>query len=234
MGINSTEVAYGFGQLGSVFTNLAYPVYPPKNHVIVAIQFLADNTPTTMETETLDTHGPQFPTHQDDQLGADGGPDANFAGITWAAATGAGTVATGVIPIADVIANNNIKPGQIVLIGDDAAEDIDTGIAIDVAAGHITPVYNGPNARWMEVVSLSGGTYGTTLVVKEVGSPVASTGIANFAAIDAANQLYFLDEQHGAGGTTTESVVFPKGVTIYGRWTEVTPSAAPVICYFGV
>ena len=235
MGQNSTDVAYGFGQLGSVFTNLAYPVYPPKDHVIVAIQFLADNTPTSMETETLDTHGPQFPTHQDDQLRADGGPDANFTGVTWAAATGAGTVATGVIPIADVIANNDIKPGQIVLIGDDAAETIDAGIAVDAAAGHITPVYNGPNKRWMEVVSLSGGTYGTSLVVKEVGANISVTGagIAEIDHIDSANQLYFLDEYHGAGGTTIESVVFPKGVTIYGRWTEVTPSAAPVICYFG-
>ncbi len=61
MGINSTEVSYGFGQMGSVFTNLAKPVFPPKEHVIVAIQFLADNTPTSMVTETLDTMGPQFP-----------------------------------------------------------------------------------------------------------------------------------------------------------------------------
>ena len=233
MGINSTEVSYGFGQLGSVFTNLAYPVYPPKGHVIVAIQFLADNIPTALETETLDTGGPQFPTHQDDQLAADGGPDANFAGVTWAAATGAGTVATGVIPIADVIANNRIKPGQIVIIGDDAAEDIDTGIAVDTAAGNIKPVYNGPNQHWMEGVSHSGGTYGTSLVVKQVGKVVSGVGIAEIDHIDSANQLYFLDEYHAAGGTTTESVVFPKGVTIYGRWVEVTPSAAPVICYFG-
>jgi hypothetical protein len=233
MAVNSTEVSYGFGQLGSVFTNLANPVYPPKDHVIVAIQFLAANTPTSMETETLDTHGPQFPTHQDDELRAAGGPDANFTGVTWAAATGAGTVATGVIPIADVIANNDIKPGQIVLIGDDAAETIDAGIAVDTAAGHIAPIYNGPNKHWMEVVSLSGGTYGTSLVVKEVGKAVASSGIAEIDHIDSANQLYFLDEYHGAGGTTTESVVFPQGVTIYGRWVEFTPSAAPVICYFG-
>ena len=233
MGINSTEVSYGFGQMGSVFTNLAQSVYPPKDHVIVAINFLAANAVATLETETLDTHGPQFPTHQDDELRAAGGPDASFTGVTWAAATGAGTVATGVIPIADVVANNDIKPGQIVLIGDDAAETIDTGIAWDAAAGHITPVYQGPNKRWMEVVSLSGGTYGTSLVVKEVGAPVTGEGIAEIDHIDSANQLYFLDSEHGAGGTTTEGVTFPKGVTIYGRWTSITPAAAPVICYFG-
>ena len=229
MGQNSTEVAYGFGQMGSVFTNLAYPVYPPKDHVIVAIQFLADNIPTALETETLDYSGPQFPTHQDDELRAAGGPDANFTGVTWAAATGVGVPATGVIPIADVVANNDIKPGQVVLIGDDAAEDIDTGIAVDTAAGHVMPIYNGPNKQWVEVVSLSGGTYGTSLVVKAVGKAT----LANIGSIDTANQLYFLDSEHAAGGTTMEGVTFPKGVTIYGRWTTITPAAAPIICYFG-
>ena len=233
MGINSTEVAYGFGQLGSVFTNLAQSVYPPKDHVIVAINFLTANAVVTLETETLDTHGPQFPTHQDDELRAAGGPDASFTGVTWAAATGAGTVATGVIPIADVVANNDIKPGQIVLIGDDAAETIDTGIAWDAAAGHITPVYNGPNKRWMEVVSLSGGTYGTSLVVKEVGAFVTGTGLMEIDHIDSANQIYFLDEYHGAGGTTVEGITFPAGSTIYGRWTEFKGAAVETICYFG-
>ena len=60
MGQNSTEVAYGFGQMGSVFTNLAYPVYPPKDHVIVAIQFLADSTPTVLTPERLDEGGPGY------------------------------------------------------------------------------------------------------------------------------------------------------------------------------
>ena len=236
MGQNSTEVAYGFGQMGSVFTNLAKPIYPPKDHVIVAIQMVADATLSELHTETLDSSGPQYLTTEDDVLKADGGPDANFTGTTWAAVTGAGTVATGVIPIADVVANNEIKPGQIVLIttgSDEDGNDIDDGLVKDAAAGHITPVYNGPNKRWMEVVSLSGGTYGTSLVVKEVGKFVTGTGIMEIDHIDSANQLYFLDEYHAAGGTTTESVVFPKGVTIYGRWTEFQPSAAPVICYFG-
>jgi hypothetical protein len=85
----------------------------------------------------------------------------------------------------------------------------------------------------MEVVSLSGGTYGTSLVVKEVGTPVTGEGIAEIDHIDSANQLYFLDSEHAAGGTTVESVTFPKGLTIYGRWATVTPSATGVICYFG-
>jgi hypothetical protein len=225
MGINSTEVSYGFGQMGSVFTNLAKPVFPPKDHVIVAIQFLAENTPTVLETETLDSHGPQFPTHQDDELASAGGPDANYLGVVEAPAT-SGVAATGVITLTAEIAATNalIKPGQVVLIGADA-DTIDAGITVDTAAGHIDPIYNGPNAQWLEVVSISG----TALTVKGVGKGTT----ANLGSIDTSNTLYFLDGYHGAGGTTTESVAFPSGVTIYGRWSTITPSAAACICYFG-
>ena len=44
MAINSTEVAYAFGQNGSIFTNANTQVVAPTNRVIVAIQFLADTT----------------------------------------------------------------------------------------------------------------------------------------------------------------------------------------------
>tara|TARA_Y100001963_G_scaffold149585_1_gene229312 strand:- start:520 stop:1233 length:714 start_codon:yes stop_codon:yes gene_type:complete len=236
MPINSTEVSYGFGQMGSAFSNLAFPIYPPKDHVIVAIQFLADNAPTVLETETLHGSGPQFITHQDDEIATYGGPDANFVGVTFAEASGAGTVATGVIPLTDHARNLEIKPGQIVLIGDDATEGIDNGITVDAAAGHIDPIYRGPNKNYMEVVSISGGTNGTSLVVKEVGERTTGAGIAEIDHIDGDNRLYFLDPFHGGGGTTTEGVKFPKGLTIYGRWTKVTPEAdadGGVICYFG-
>ena len=43
MGINSTEVAYGFGQLGSVYTTASSDaIKPPTNKVFVAVQMLAD------------------------------------------------------------------------------------------------------------------------------------------------------------------------------------------------
>ena len=50
MGINSTEVSYGFGQLGSVFNDTASAITPPTNKVFVAITFLA-------ETQLLHTGG---------------------------------------------------------------------------------------------------------------------------------------------------------------------------------
>ena len=228
MGLNSTEVAYGCGQLGSAFSNLAAPIYPPKDHVIVAIQFLADNAPTVLETETLDGVGPQFPTHQDDELGSAGGPHANYLGEVEAPATSA--TAQGVITLTSEVAATNalIKPGQVILIGADD-DSIDTGLdSMDTSAGHFDPIYQGPNKQYLEVVSISG----TTLTVKAVGKAT----LTNLANIDTDNTIYFLDPFHAAGGTTTEGVTFPKGLTIYGRWTKVTPAAdadGGLICYFG-
>jgi hypothetical protein len=43
MGINSTEVSYGFGQLGSVYTTASSDaIVPPTNKVFVAITMLAE------------------------------------------------------------------------------------------------------------------------------------------------------------------------------------------------
>ena len=228
MGINSTEVTYSFGQLGSAFSNLAAPIYPPKGYVIVAIQFIADNAPTVLETETLDGMGPQFPTHQDDELGSAGGPDANYLGVVEAPATSA--TAAGVITLTSEVAATNalITPGQVILIGADD-DGIDSGLdSMDTSAGHFDPIYQGPNKQYLEVVSISG----TTLTVKAVGKAT----LTNLANIDTDNTIYFLDPFHAAGGTTTEGVTFPKGLTIYGRWTKVTPAVdadGGVICYFG-
>tara|TARA_R100000808_G_C2115613_1_gene128352 strand:- start:140 stop:787 length:648 start_codon:yes stop_codon:yes gene_type:complete len=214
MGQNSTEVAYGFGQMGSVFTNLAKPVFPPKDHVIVAVQFLADNTPTSMVTETLDSMGPQFPS-----TGTTEASDNNYLGVCESAASGAGSSA-GVVTI---VANAKIKKGQYIIIGADG-DAIGTGITLDTSAGHITPIYQGPNAQGLIVKDIDG----TSLTISN-----ADGSTFDASNLDASNTLYFLDEVHGVGGTATDAVVFPKGVTIYGRWTTIVPSAAPVICYFG-
>tara|TARA_B100001094_G_scaffold120266_1_gene115977 strand:+ start:31 stop:423 length:393 start_codon:yes stop_codon:yes gene_type:complete len=42
MGINSTEVAYGFGQMGSGHIKASTALYPPAGRVIVAITMLED------------------------------------------------------------------------------------------------------------------------------------------------------------------------------------------------
>ena len=210
MGQNSSEVAYGFVQLGSVFTNLAKPVYPPKDHVIVAVQFLADNTPTVMLTETLDTFGPQFPGTDDTEASA-----ANFGGVYFDACTGARTtvnITNDTVTI--TTASSLIKPGQYVLLVNDA-DTIDAGITVDEET--VTPIYSGPAAQGVKVLKVNG----VNITLDTVLTPTD------------AQTLVFLDEHHGAGGSTMESIVFPKGITVYGRWTTITPSAAPVICYFG-
>jgi hypothetical protein len=210
MGQNSTEVAYGFGQLGSAFQNLAKPVYPPKDHVIVAIQFLADNTPTALITEILDSQGPQYFGTNDTEATA-----ANYLGVTEAAVATAATTTTPELSSA----NSKIKAGQYVLLVNDG-DSVDAGLTVDAETA--TPVYNGPNKAGVKVVSYGGGT--TDLVLDTEISPTTS------------QTLVFLDEYHGAGGTTAEGVKYPKGLTIYGRWATVTPEAdadGGIICYFG-
>ena len=213
MGINSTEVSYGFGQLGSAYSDLAKPIVPPADHVICAITFLADNTPTVLTSETLDTGGPSYiniqGTSGDIQVA---GNEVNFNGVV------ARDVTNGTIPAGSNVtiasASSKIKVGQYVLLV--AAGDSDTtGITIDAETP--APIYSGPNQQGVKVASYDGAT---TLTLD--GAITPST-----------QGLIFLDEYHGAGGLTASSQVFPKGVTIYGRWVEVTPSAAPVICYFG-
>ena len=49
MGINSTEVSYGFGQMGSVFNNTVSAITPPTSKVFVAITFLTDTTLNTTD-----------------------------------------------------------------------------------------------------------------------------------------------------------------------------------------
>tara|TARA_R100001082_G_C4337224_1_gene148398 strand:+ start:23 stop:667 length:645 start_codon:yes stop_codon:yes gene_type:complete len=213
MGQNSTEVSYGFGQMGSAYQNLAKPVYPPKDHVIVAITFLADNIPTALITETLDTQGPQYIGTNDTEATA-----ANYLGVTEQACTGATTT---VFVTNDTVtidaANTKIKVGQYVLLVNDG-DTVDAGLTVDSETP--TPIYNGPNVAGVKVLKVDG----VNITLDTVLTPSSS------------QTLVFLDEYHGAGGTTTEGAKYPGGLTIYGRWITVTPAAdadGGIICYFG-
>ena len=214
MGINSTEVSYNFGQMGSVFSNLAKPVFPPKGHVIVAVHFLAVNTVSTLLSETLDTGGPQFPSTSTTEA-----TSSNYLGVTEAACNAAGSTA-GVVVLTG--ANSKIKKGQFIIIGADA-DTINDGITVDSSAGHVTPVYQGPNKQGLIVKDIDG----TSLTISNYDGTTFDA-----SNLDASNTLYFLDEYHGAGGTNVVSQEFPQ-CTIYGRWTEFKGDGAPVICYFG-
>ena len=131
MGINSTEVAYGFGQMGSVFNDTANPMKAPTGKVFVAITFLAD--------VSLEAHG-------------------------------------GLVAEQDSV--NGLEY-----------------ISTETAAGGVQTAH-------------------------DIAHDGAATAIS------------------GAGGVAVEAAqVFPKGVTIYGRWTEIHPTAAAstggIIAYIG-
>jgi len=231
MGQNSTEVAYGFGQLGSAYCDVANEIVPPAGHVIVAIQFLADNTPTLLTPEKLTT--------VTGSAGAGSGPsyvsiagtagavlavaesDQNFRGshasaignVTNAAAGTEHTLTTAA-PV------GTVRVGQYVLLANTSAEnDGSEPMVLDVSTtdGCPIPIYSGPNQQGVKVTSHS--------------SPTKVTLDATIAS--SSQSLIFLDEQHGAGGIDALGQVYPKGITIYGRWTAFKPSAAGVICYFG-
>ena len=127
-----------------------------------------------------------------------------------------GTIAAGGDVTLATSGAGRVAVGQyVLLVNDDADESAATAQTIDALTP--IPIYNGPNKQGVKVIAFD-GTTGVTL----------DTGISPNS-----QALIFLDEQHGAGGITAAGQVFPKGVTIYGRWTAFTPSAAGVICYFG-
>jgi len=128
MGQNSTEVSYGFGQLGSAYTTASSDaIKPPTNKVFVAITMLADTV-----------------------FDATGG----------------------------LVADN---------------PTVRTAIATTATAG----VYIGTEKAANDLVDGSETT----------------------------------DE--GSGGQVVDSVTFPKGVTIYGRWTEIDVNSGSVVAYIG-
>ena len=120
MGINSTEVAYGFGQLGSMISTTTATLTPPTGKVFVAITMLAD-------TVFNATNG--------------------------------------------LVADNSIANGLEYVGTDDAAHD--AALSPDLG-------------------------------------------------------------ESGVGGQVADTITFPKGVTIYGRWTKVINNAAtPILLYLG-
>ena len=223
MGINSTEVAYGFGQLGSVYTDVDNVIIPPKDHVIVAIQFLADNTPTVLVPEKLDEAGPNFPAISgslDEHAEIAGNNYFNFNGVHTSKIADAAVAAGAEITLETIPSPlGRIKVGNYVLLVNETASEADTDMVIQTGQTPY-PIYNGPNKRGVYVTAWDGA------------SKVKLSG-----AIDTSSttdqSLIFLDEFHGAGGISVASQVFPAGMTIYGRWTAFNPSAAGVICYFG-
>ena len=220
MGINSTGVAYNFGQLGSAYSDIAQTIVPPVGKVICAITFIEANTPTILTPEKLDENGPNFVAISGgtgDDLEVAGNNYFNFNGIFASHVTN-GTIAAGSNVTLATSGVGKVKVGQyVLLVNDDANEEGADAMVIDTAEPPV-PIYKGPSKQGVRVVSFNG----TTTVTLDAQITPSSQA------------LIFLDEQHGAGGITAAGQAYPAGLTIYGRWTAFKGSAAGAICYFGI
>tara|TARA_R110000824_G_scaffold141515_2_gene308110 strand:- start:1536 stop:2192 length:657 start_codon:yes stop_codon:yes gene_type:complete len=217
MGQNSQEVAYGFGQLGSAYTDIAQTIVPPQGMVICAIQFLADNTPTVLTPEKLDKTGPGFPeiTGGTNVTALASTTTRNTNGYFMGAVDDTSSSTTATLSTTGI---ENVKVGSyVLLVNDDYQEDGAPAMTIDSETP--VPIYSGPNKQGVYVVSRDADG-GDEMVLSSAVSPSSQA-------------LIFLDAEHGAGAIISNGQVYPKGVVIYGRWTEFKPSASGVICYFG-
>lgn len=203
---NSQEIAYGFGQLGSVLVKTGTAVVPPKGMVIVAVQFIEANQLGTIISES-DRAG--LPNYIDSTTAG----NMNLSGFHKSDVTD-GTYAAGAnITIA---ANKKIQVGDPVLLTGNAA-NVNTGTGIVIDTETPAPNYEKYN-NYVKVVSINAA--GTVVTLSHQVTP-------NNQA------LIFLDGANGAGGNAATGVTYPMGMIIYGRWVSVTPAASPVICYFG-
>ena len=209
------------GQYGSAYTDIAQVIVPPKDMVIVAIHFLAANTPTVLTPEILDRSGPgsiAISGSTSDAVDATGNNYFNFNGV-WASEVADTDVSAGGDVTLETPADpvGRIQVGQYVLLVNGAATESGSE-AMVIDSETPTPIYSGPNMQGVKVTA-----YDNVSVVKLSGDITPTSSQA----------LVFLDEQHGAGGITAAGQAYPANSTIYGRWTSVKPSAAGTICYFG-
>ena len=130
MGINSTEVSYQFGQLGSAYTSGSDAIVPPTDKVFIAITMLAD---TVFKSS-------------------------------------GGLVAERVVVPGATASDPSTRTGDIYISTEQPAHDL-------------------------------------------VGSSETTT--------------------EGSGGQVVDSVSFPLGITIYGRWNKIDILSGSVVAYIG-
>ena len=217
MGINSTEVAYGFGQFGSAFTDTAdAPIYPPKDLVIVAITFLADT-----QLEVLGT---------------------NAGGLTSDLATDAGGTSQSLWIGTDVAAHDLANHEDADAHNDNGSND--TGvITVDAASALIKPgmivEHETMCPRSLTNPYIVKSVSSTSVTLAKRNNPRATAAVAaNYATGSTAQKAQFYDpHSQGYGGKIVDaSNTFPEGVTIYGRWTGVeigNGKTGALIAYFG-
>ena len=191
----SQEVAYGFGQMGSAYSGAASQIRAPKGMVIIAIQFIGQNTPTELTAETYPTAGVGQREYIDFAVAA------HDTGDTTATASTSGSSTTLTLSAANAL----VKVGQVI------ESQGDTDIPFSLTAPTTVTAYDG-----------------NVTVTMSAAHTVSSQTVG-----------FFSEGGSGFGGTAVGAgtdVTFPAGMTIFGRWTSVTPSVdddGGIICYFG-
>ena len=192
----SYDVDYAFGQMGSAYTSAAASIVPPKGLVIVAVQFLADNTPTILRSEKK-------------------------TNAIVPAIKGTSFVST------TFISHNNGDVQQAAVNGSLSANVTLTAANAAIKVG--MQVFSNTEDILQDLTASLGPTTVLSIVDENLSlsRPITcSTTTLTFSE----------DQGTGEGGEAISGVVFPKGITIYGRWIEVKPSAdanGGIICYFG-
>jgi len=194
----SYDVDYAFGQMGSAYTSAAASIIPPKGLVIVAIQFLADNTPTILRSEKKTNTMVAAKYKQ------------AYASTTY-------------------VAHNNGDAQQACVDASASTAQTLTGANAAIKVG--MQVFSNTEDLLIDLTSASTPDPCTVLSISD-------ENITFSRPVTCSTTTFTFSEENGTGdgGEAISGVVFPKGITIYGRWTEVKPSAdadGGVICYFG-
>ena len=226
MGINSTEVSYGFGQFGSAITDsTSLDLRPPKGLKIVAITSLDDAT-------SFDAAGGLI-SEEVSSVGEAGAIRYGWIN-TEHEAHGFGEVVHtdgAVITGHNNGGNADHDTGEITL--SQASPKIKKGMIVESATLCPRDVLN-PYV----VLSHDGSTTAEGLVIARALSPSVAVDHAGNVASNAAESLHFYRKDgigsQGQGGLEMDtSDTLPKGVTIYGRWEKVNLNGGRAICYFG-
>ena len=219
MGQNSTEVAYGFGQMGSAFLDaVETKLYAPQGKVIVAITCTVDIKFESLTAETRSipgsgsSHAHQYPEYFGLAAAAHDLGDARILGASKIANT---STVTHTANTAGPGGTSAIKVGmQVISLTDlDFPRDGLLGRPVMVEEILSTTTFRA-----------SDNVLGTVLSLQNLAGLALNSSGHGGVAVDAAN-------------------TFPKGITVYGRWTDLSIASiggsghpaggGGIIVYFG-
>ena len=120
----------------------------------------------------------------------------------------------------------------------DAQQALVTHASGTAQSAHTLTLANAAIEVGMQVISNTEytGVDKTNNLPAVVVTKVDGTAIEFNRPITASSTTLTFSKETGDGGEDASGIAYPAGIIVYGRWTEVKPSADPdggVICYFG-